>query len=88
VQASFKGFENGRIKWGIKGKNRSIYKDITVADARWLLNQLQKLTDRQIEDAFRAANYSPAEVDMYRAAIKRRIQELEQVTGRDRLAAR
>jgi len=88
-RASFvKGFENGRIKWGIKGKNRSIYKDITVADARWLLNQLQKLTDRQIEDAFRAANYSPAEVDMYRAAIKRRIQELEQVTGRDRLAAR
>jgi len=88
-RASFvKGFENGRIKWGIKGKNRGIYKDITVADARWLLNQLQKLTDRQIEDAFRAANYSPAEVDMYRAAIKRRIQELEQVTGRDRLAAR
>jgi hypothetical protein len=89
-RASFiKGFEkDGRIKWGIKGKNRGIYKDITVADARWLLAYLRKLSDRQIEDAFRAANYSPAEVDMYRAAIKRRINELEQVAGRDRLATR
>ncbi len=88
-RASFvKGFEKGRIEWGVKGKNRGIYKDITIADARWLLNQLHRLTDRQIEDAFRAANYSPAEVDMYRAAIKRRIHELEQVAGRDRLATR
>ena len=49
---------------GRQGKNRGIYKDITIADARWLLNQLHRLTDRQIEDAFRAANYSPAEVDV------------------------
>ena len=84
-----KGFEkDGRIKWGIKGKNRGIYKDITVADARWLLAHLRKLSDRQIEDAFRAANYSSAEVDMYRAAIKRRIQELERIVGSERLATR
>jgi hypothetical protein len=88
-KASFiKGTEKGRIKWGVKGKNRGIYKDISVADAAWLLARLRRLSDRQIEDAFRAANYSPAEVDIYRQAVKRRISELERLTSGDRLAAR
>ena len=87
-KASFiKRTEKGRIRWAVKGKNRGIYKDISVRDARWLLARLRRLTDDQIEDAFRAANYSPAEVDIYRAAVKRRIAELEQVTN-GRLAAR
>jgi hypothetical protein len=86
-KASFiNGFEKGRIKWGIKGKNRGIYKDITLEDARWLLARLEKLSDRQIEDAFRAANYAPNEVNIYRSAIKRRIAELEALTSIDRLA--
>lgn len=88
AKASFiKGTEKGRIKWAVKGKNRGIYKDISVRDARWLLARLRRLSDDQIEDAFRAANYSPAEVDIYRAAVKRRITELEQATD-GRLAAR
>lgn len=89
-RASFiKGMDKkGRIKWGIKGKNRGIYEDISVKDARWLLTQLRRLSDKQIEDAFRAANYSPREVDLYRSAIKRRITELEHLAGDARLAAR
>jgi hypothetical protein len=39
------------------------------------------LSDRQILDAFRAANYSPQEADMFRAAVKRRIVELDQATS-------
>ena len=86
-KASFiKGFKNGKIQWGIKGKNRGIYKDVTVEDARWLLARLRRLSDRQILDAFRAANYSPAESDMYRAAVRRRIVELENLTADDRFA--
>jgi len=88
-KASFiKGTEKGRIKWGIKGKNRGIYNDISLRDARWLLARLRSLSDDQIEDAFRAANYSPAEVDQYRVAVKRRIDELERATRDDRLATR
>lgn len=88
-RASFiKGMKKGRIDLGIKGKNRGIYKDISIADARWLLGRLRRLKDRQIEDAFRAANYSPAEVNLYRVAIKRRIMELERLTNAGRLAAR
>jgi hypothetical protein len=89
-KASFvKGIEkNGRIKWGVKGKNRGIYKDITVADAAWLLGRLKTLNDAQITDAFRAANYSPTETDMYLKAVKRRINELENLVSHDRLAGR
>ncbi len=85
-KASFiKGYEKGRIKWGIKGKNRGIYRDITIGDARWLLARLQQLSDGQIQDAFRAANYSPAEVNIYLNAVRRRIMELQQLTS-DRYA--
>jgi hypothetical protein len=81
-KASFiKGTEKGRIKLAVKGKNRGIYKDISTRDARWLLARLRRLTDEQIGDAFRAANYSPAEVDLYRSAIKRRITELERAAN-------
>jgi hypothetical protein len=81
-KASFiKGTEKGRIKLAVKGKNRGIYKDISTRDARWLLARLRRLTDEQIGDAFRAANYSPAEVDLYRAAVKRRITELERAAN-------
>ncbi|MDM7921880.1 MAG: hypothetical protein QUS14_06235 [Pyrinomonadaceae bacterium] len=89
-KASFiKGFDDdGRIRWGIKGKNRGIYRDVTVGDARWLLDKLSRLSDSQIADAFRAANYSPAEVDMYRTAVKRRIRELRDLVSDDRFARR
>lgn len=80
------GYKNGKIDWGIKGKNRGIYKDVKIGDARWLLDKLSRLSDSQIEDAFRAANYQPAEVDMYRVAVKRRISELANLVSDDRLA--
>lgn len=83
-----KGFEKGRINWSVKGKNRGIYKDITLRDARWLLARLKKLSNDQIGDAFRAANYSPTEVDTYTSAVKRRISELENLTRSAQLAAR
>ena len=89
-KASFiKGVEkNGRIKWGVKGKNRGIYKGITVADAAWLLARLKTLDDQQLNDVFRAGNYSPSETDMYVKAVKRRINELENLVEDNRLAGR
>jgi hypothetical protein len=89
-KASFiKGVDRkGRIRWGVKGKMRGIYNDITVADAAWLLGHMRKLSDKQISDVFRAANYSPAEVGVYVTAVKRRIDELSDLVSEDRLAGR
>jgi hypothetical protein len=50
---------------------------IPVADARWLGQQLARLSPKQIADAFRAAGYSPEEVQQLTAVLQRRIGELQ-----------
>ena len=65
-----------RVAFRYGGKNRGLFKDISLADAKWLGNLLSRLSDRQIADAFRAANYSPAEIRMMTDAVRRRIDEL------------
>src|SRR5688572_1149367 len=52
------------IDFNYSGKNQKLFEGITVADARWLSNLLKRLTDDQIKDAFRSANYSAEEVDL------------------------
>ncbi|HEX9959789.1 MAG TPA: hypothetical protein VGB00_02580 [Pyrinomonadaceae bacterium] len=53
-----KEVEDGRVRLAYKGKNRRLFKDIRVEDADWLSRLLLQLSDKQIRDAFRAANYS------------------------------
>jgi len=64
------------IDFNYGGKNQKLFEGLTVADARWLSNLLQKLSDDQIRDAFRAANYSAEEVDQLTGAFKARIDAL------------
>lgn len=78
--------ENGEVKLSYKGKNRGLFKGFTVADARWLAGLLGRLSDRQIGDAFRAANYSAAEVATYTRAVRGKIAELQNAAGAYNLA--
>ncbi|MGD9562256.1 MAG: hypothetical protein AB7F88_08540 [Pyrinomonadaceae bacterium] len=78
--------EDGEVDLAYKGKNRDLFEGFTVADARWLADLLGKLSDKQISDAFRAANYSPAEVAMYTRAVKGKIGELERAARASNLA--
>ena len=68
--------EDGRVDFHYGGKNRGLFDDITVADARWLGTLLSRLSDQQLGDAFRAANYAPGEVEELTHAVRRRINEL------------
>ncbi|HKR11652.1 MAG TPA: hypothetical protein VJT15_06330 [Pyrinomonadaceae bacterium] len=68
--------EGNTVRLNYKGKNSDIMRDITVADAKWIGGLLSQLSDRQIEDAFRAANYSAEEVRLLAGAVRKRIQEL------------
>ena len=78
---------NGHLELSFKGKNYSVFKDISVAQGRWLADRLLRLRDSQIRDAFRAADYSPAEIDILTGAVKTRIRELDVATSaRDRIA--
>lgn len=70
------GVEGTTVRLDYSGKNSSIMRDITVADARWIGSLLSRLSDRQIQDAFRAANYNPDEVRMLAGAVRKRVQEL------------
>jgi hypothetical protein len=65
-----------RVAFRYGGKNRGLFKNISVEDARWIGNLLSRLSDRQIADAFRAANYNPGEVSLLTSAVRRRINEL------------
>ncbi|HEX8634786.1 MAG TPA: hypothetical protein VF703_11615 [Pyrinomonadaceae bacterium] len=68
--------EDGRVDFEFSGKKRGMYNDITVEQARWVGQLLSRLNDRQLADAFRAANYSRAEVRTLSRAVRARINEL------------
>lgn len=68
------------IDFNYGGKNKKLFEKISVADARWLSALLSRLSDDQIKDAFRAANYSDQEVATLSAAFRERIQALKDVS--------
>jgi hypothetical protein len=70
------GVQAGKVVLDYEGKNSKLMRDISVEDARWLGTQLAKLSDEQIADAFRAANYTPDQVKLLASAVRSRINEL------------
>lgn len=69
------------IDFNYGGKNQKLFENLTVADAQWLANWLKRLSDEQIKDAFRAANYTPEEVDTLAAAFRARANALANPAG-------
>jgi hypothetical protein len=51
-------------------------KDISVQDAQWIASLLSQLSDNQIRDAFRAANYSPSQINLLAGEVRERSNEL------------
>ena len=77
AEAKFvKEVKQGYVKFHYAGVNPGMLKKVTVADARWLGGWLARLSERQIGDAFRAANYTPEEVRIFTGAVRARIAEL------------
>lgn len=54
----------------------SITRNIPIEDARWIGDRLGRLSATQIGDAFRAAGFSPSEVEGYSRVVARRIAAL------------
>ena len=77
VKAEFIKKVNGDvIDFSYSGKNQKLFEGLTVADARWLHSLLSRLSDEQIKDAFRSANYSTEDVDLLTGAFKSRMAQL------------
>ena len=84
IKSSFiKEVEDRKVELAYKGKNRSTFRNISVGQARWLANLLLQLSDKQIEDAFRAANYAPADLKTLKQAVKNRIAALDDATNQN-----
>jgi hypothetical protein len=77
VKAKFVDRVKGdRVSFHYSGKRQDTFEDITVEQAKWVGGLLAKLSDQQIQDAFRAANYSPEEIQALARAFQDRVQEL------------
>jgi hypothetical protein len=53
-----------------------VTKHIPRADARWLGHRLSMLSGNQIRDGFRAAGYTPEEIELYTQTMRKRIAAL------------
>lgn len=81
AEAGFiKSVDDGVLVLDYRGMGEDHLKGIKVENARWLADLLLQLSDKQIADAFRAANYSDEDVALLSAAVKRRIAELDEAT--------
>jgi len=68
--------KGNRVQLHFGGKNRGLMNNITVDDAIWLASLLGQLSDQQLSDAFRAANYRPDEVNLLTRVVRARTNEL------------
>ncbi len=55
----------------------SVVRHIPIAHARWIGDRLGELSPEQVRDCFRAAGYSPADVDAYAGVVLARIAALK-----------
>jgi hypothetical protein len=75
------GVENGRVQFDYQARHRELLENITPADVVWICGILDKVSDRQWDDAFRAAAYPEETADRYIRKLKSKIQEGLAVTA-------
>ena len=75
AQGFLKGVKDGRIEFEYTGRHQELLKMVRPEDLRWAATRLQRLTDQQWNDAFRAANYTDDVRDRYLSKIRQKIEE-------------
>src|SRR6185295_20106659 len=60
-------------------KMQGIVKHIPLEHAKWMGQQLARLSPEQIRDCFRASGFSPAEVEGFATVVQGRIAELNRL---------
>jgi hypothetical protein len=65
--------------WWHEAHQRWIGKHIPRADAKWIGSLLAQLSPKQIRDAFRAAGYTPEQIEAYAATLESRIAQLNRL---------
>jgi len=63
----------------MKAKKERAMKNITVENARWIGSMLAQLSDEQLRDAFRAANYDTQTMEGFIQTLRERINQLNKL---------
>lgn len=70
------GVKDNYVRFHYNGKRGELFRNITVEQAGWIGEWLAKLSDQQIMDAFRAANYSSEQIAILTQTLRTRINQL------------
>jgi hypothetical protein len=74
-EAFTKGVSDGKVKFNWSGFHKELVSELTPADVRWTCERLDRLSDRQWQDAFRAGGYAPDLAERYIRRFKQKIAE-------------
>lgn len=69
------GVHEGRVRFDYRGRHRVLFDRITPADVRWICGRLERLTDRQWQDAFRAGGFPQVAAERFIRRMKQKINE-------------
>lgn len=70
------GVKRGQVDFHYKGKNPGALNGVSVQSAQWIGDQLSRLSDKQLSDAFRASGFNDQEVAIYIRAFRQRVRQL------------
>jgi hypothetical protein len=69
------GVSGSRVEFDYRGRHQELLTMIKPGDVQWAAQRMQRLTDQQWHDAFRAGNYDQAIADRFIARIKAKIAD-------------
>lgn len=69
------GVKNGRVRFDYRGRHRALFENIRPSDVRWISERLNRLTDRQWRDAFRAGGIDPREAERFIRRMHQKIAD-------------
>jgi hypothetical protein len=76
-----RGVANGRVEFEYHGRHKALFANIVPADVRWICDNLAALSDRQLDDAFRAGGYPKSLADRFIRRLKQKIAEGRALKG-------
>ena len=69
------GVKDGRVQFDYRGRHSELFERVTVEHVRWICERMNRFTDEQWVDAFRAGGYARPFYERYVRRLRQKIQE-------------
>ena len=70
-----RGVSAGKVRLEYHGRHKALFENISPDDVRWICDALAALSDRQLDDAFRAGGYPKPLADRFIRRLEQKIAE-------------